>query len=124
MITILENIDFVEAAFSNKKEAELYLLDHPLKAKCKLIKMSFHSYPFYIIENGWGNFSYHSSKNEVIKYIKNLNYKYINIGRTTKFIIDENNDTEIETTVDHSIIIYKITEPFRSEEKILIQWAH
>ena len=116
-ITILENIDFVEAAFSNKKEAKEYLFDHPKKENCKLLESGIHSFPFFIIENGWGKFSYHSTKNEVTDFLKKLNWKDINIGRITKFIIDENNDTEIETSVGPSIIIYKISEPFASIEK-------
>jgi len=47
MIAVIENKDFVEAVFKDKKKAEKYLLDHPQKEICVLKDIKADNFPFY-----------------------------------------------------------------------------
>ena len=117
MITIIENDYFIEAVLLNKKEVKQYLHHHPQKKKCKVLVLNFNTFPFFIIENGFGNFLYYSNKNKVIDYIKNVDLWKIKTATKASFKISANLETESEITTGLALTIYKLTEPYTSEFK-------
>ena len=114
MITIIENINFVEGIFLNTNEAENYLIDHPQKENCKIINNESASFPFFIVEYVFGKFDYCFTKEELIDYIKNIDKSKL---QKSKYTIFSSNSNNIERKEDLDITVYLIRNPFVSNNK-------
>jgi hypothetical protein len=120
MITVIENINFVEGIFKSYKNAENYLTDHPKKENCKILDLNIKKFPFYIVEINFGDFVYFSSKEEIIVYLMNFNMDIIKNKKSTNYLLYKCNEileTEREVVCEKSITIYVIKKPFKNKVK-------
>jgi len=75
-----------------------------------VLKLDFANFPFYIIENGRGVFSYFGTKEALAEYCYNLKVEEVSVGRSARFSIGGNGDKEIRE--EPTLTLYVIRTPF------------